>query len=130
MPDCGCSHGLRMMIRMTAPLAALPAPMKPPSLDRIVSRLYILKLVQSSPSTVFNLMERLRERGIDKNIRALRPILRSLMIARAITAELVEGNGRVYSITDAGRAELDAYLSHLDVLKSDVEAESDVRDMA
>jgi DNA-binding PadR family transcriptional regulator len=50
-------------------------------------------------------MERLRERGIDKNIRALRPILRSLMMARAITAELVEGNGRVYSITDAGRAQ-------------------------
>ena len=91
-----------------------------PSLDRIVSRLYILKLVQASPSTVFSLMERLRERGIDKNIRALRPILRSLMIARSITAELVEGNGRVYTITDSGRAELDAYLSHLDVLKSDL----------
>jgi DNA-binding PadR family transcriptional regulator len=95
--------------------------MKTPSLDRIVSRLYVLKLVQSSPSTVFHLMERLRERGIDKNIRALRPVLRSLMMARAITAELVEGNGRVYTITDQGRAELDAYLSHLDVLKSDVE---------
>jgi len=91
-----------------------------PSLDRVVSRLYILKLVQASPSTVFSLMERLRERGIDKNIRALRPILRSLMIARSITAELVEGNGRVYTITDSGRAELDAYLSHLDVLKSDL----------
>jgi DNA-binding PadR family transcriptional regulator len=63
-------------------------------------------------------MERLRERGIDKNIRALRPILRSLMMARSISAELVEGNGRVYSITDAGRAELEAYLSHLDVLKT------------
>lgn len=108
-----------MMIRILAPLAASPAPMKTPSLDRIVSRLYILKLVQSSPSTVFNLMERLRERGIDKNIRALRPILRSLMMARAITAELVEGNGRVYTITAEGRAELDAYLSHLDVLKDD-----------
>ncbi|SDC82394.1 transcriptional regulator, PadR family [Cupriavidus sp. YR651] len=94
--------------------------MKTPSLDRVVSRLYILKLVQASPSTVFNLMERLRERGIDKNIRALRPVLRSLMIARSITAELVEGNGRVYSITNSGRAELDAYLSHLDVLKSDL----------
>jgi DNA-binding PadR family transcriptional regulator len=92
--------------------------MKTPSLDRIVSRLYILRLVQSSPSTVFNLMERLRERGIDKNIRALRPILRSLMMARSISAELVEGNGRVYSITDTGRAELEAYLSHLDVLKT------------
>ncbi|KAB0603412.1 MAG: transcriptional regulator [Cupriavidus sp.] len=99
--------------------------MKPPSLDRIVSRLYILKLVQASPATVFNLMERLRERGIDKNIRALRPILRSLMMARAITAELVEGNGRVYSITDAGRAELDAYLSHLDVLKEEVKDSAD-----
>ncbi|WP_341249037.1 PadR family transcriptional regulator [Cupriavidus pauculus] len=99
--------------------------MKPPSLDRIVSRLYILKLVQASPATVFNLMERLRERGIDKNIRALRPILRSLMMARAITAELVEGNGRVYSITDAGRAELDAYLSHLDVLKGEVKDSAD-----
>ncbi len=42
------------------------------------------------------------------------------MIARSITAELVEGNGRVYAITDSGRAELDAYLSHLDVLKSDL----------
>ncbi|WP_454766831.1 PadR family transcriptional regulator [Cupriavidus campinensis] len=94
--------------------------MKTPSLDRVVSRLYILRFVQASPSTVFNLMERLRERGIDKNIRALRPILRSLMMARAITAELVEGNGRVYAITDAGRAELDAYLAHLDVLKSDI----------
>ncbi|MFJ5383155.1 helix-turn-helix transcriptional regulator [Cupriavidus sp. CER94] len=93
--------------------------MKPPSLDRIVSRLYILKLVQASPSTVFNLMERLRERGIDKNIRALRPVLRSLMMARAITAELVEGNGRVYTITDQGRAELDSYLSHLAVLKDE-----------
>ncbi|WP_404993704.1 PadR family transcriptional regulator [Cupriavidus pauculus] len=99
--------------------------MKPPSLDRIVSRLYILKLVQASPATVFNLMERLRERGIDKNIRALRPILRSLMMARAITAELVEGNGRVYSITDAGRAELDAYLAHLDVLKEEVKDSAD-----
>ncbi|MBY4732085.1 PadR family transcriptional regulator [Cupriavidus pauculus] len=99
--------------------------MKPPSLDRIVSRLYILKLVQASPATVFNLMERLRERGIDKNIRALRPILRSLMMARAITAELVEGNGRVYSITDAGRAELNAYLSHLDVLKEEVKDSAD-----
>ncbi|AZG15751.1 MULTISPECIES: PadR family transcriptional regulator [Cupriavidus] len=96
--------------------------MKTPSLDRIVSRLYILKLVQASPSTVFNLVERLRERGIDKNIRALRPVLRSLMMARAITAELVEGNGRVYTITDEGRAELDAYLSHLDVLQRDVES--------
>lgn len=96
--------------------------MKTPSPDRIVSRLYILKLVQASPSTVFNLVERLRERGIDKNIRALRPVLRSLMMARAITAELVEGNGRVYTITDEGRAELDAYLSHLDVLQRDVES--------
>ncbi|CAG9173492.1 PadR family transcriptional regulator [Cupriavidus pampae] len=94
--------------------------MSPPPLDRVVFRLYILKLVQSSPSTVFNLVERLRARGIDKNIRALRPILRSLMMARAITAELVEGNGRVYCITDAGRAELDAYLSHLAVLRDDV----------
>ncbi|WP_423199841.1 MULTISPECIES: transcriptional regulator [unclassified Cupriavidus] len=95
--------------------------MKPPVLDRVVFRLYILKLVQASPSTVFNLVERLRERGIEKNIRALRPILRSLMMARAITAELVEGNGRVYCITDAGRAELDAYLSHLSVLKQEME---------
>lgn len=125
MPDCGSSHGLRIMIRIPAPLAASTAPMKPPSLDRIVSRLYILKLVQASPATVFNLMERLRERGIDKNIRALRPILRSLMMARAITAELVEGNGRVYSITDAGRAELNAYLSHLDVLKEEVKDSAD-----
>ena len=51
---------------------------------------------------------------------SLRPILRSLLIARAITAELVEGNGRVYSITDSGREELDAYLSHLDVLQNDI----------
>ncbi len=95
--------------------------MKPPPLDRVVFRLYILKLVQASPATVFNLVERLRDRGIDKNIRALRPILRSLMMARAITAELVEGNGRVYCITDSGRAELDAYLSHLAVLRDDIE---------
>jgi DNA-binding PadR family transcriptional regulator len=42
------------------------------------------------------------------------------MMARSITAELVEGNGRVYSITDAGRAELDAYLAHLNVLQDDM----------
>ncbi len=54
-------------------LSKATAPMITPSLDRVVSRLYILKLVQASPSTVFSLMERLRERGIDKNIRALRP---------------------------------------------------------
>ncbi|MEN7529692.1 MULTISPECIES: PadR family transcriptional regulator [unclassified Cupriavidus] len=99
--------------------------MRTPSLEKIVSRLHILKIVQTRPSTVFNLMERLRERGIDKNIRALRPILRSLMMARAITAELVEGNGRVYTITDQGRAELDAYLTHLAVLKDDVQASAE-----
>ena len=55
---------------------------------------------------------------------AVTPVLEALM-ARAITAELVEGNGRVYSITDAGRAELDAYLSHLDVLKDNVDATVD-----
>ncbi|RZT36287.1 PadR family transcriptional regulator [Cupriavidus agavae] len=99
--------------------------MKSPSLEKIVSRLYILKIVQARPSTVFNLMERLRERGIDKNIRALRPVLRSLMMARAITAELVEGNGRVYTITDQGRAELDAYMSHLAVLKDELPASAE-----
>ncbi|TWG89260.1 PadR family transcriptional regulator [Cupriavidus gilardii J11] len=94
--------------------------MKRPTIDSLVSRLYVLKFVQSSPATVLALVERLREHGIDKNIRSLRPILRSLLIARAITAELVEGNGRVYSITDSGREELDAYLSHLDVLQNDI----------
>ncbi|WP_020206914.1 MULTISPECIES: helix-turn-helix transcriptional regulator [Cupriavidus] len=95
--------------------------MKTPALDRLVSRLYILKLVQASPSTVLTLVERLREHGIDNNIRSLRPILRSLLIARAITAELVEGSGRVYCITDSGKDELDKYLSHLDVLQGDLE---------
>ncbi|WP_454727168.1 MULTISPECIES: transcriptional regulator [Cupriavidus] len=95
--------------------------MKTPTLDRFVSRLYILKFVESSPSTVLTLVERLREHGIEKNIRSLRPILRSLMIARAITAELVEGSGRVYCITDSGKDELDKYLAHLDVLQSDIE---------
>ncbi|WP_420995680.1 transcriptional regulator [Cupriavidus sp. 30B13] len=95
--------------------------MKTPALDRFVSRLYVLKLVQSSPSTVLTLVERLREHGIDNNIRSLRPILRSLMIARAITAELVEGSGRVYCITDSGKDELDKYLSHLDVLQGEIE---------
>jgi len=117
MPDCGSSHGLRMMISVPAPGA-----MKPPPIDRLFSRIYILKLVQASPSTIMNLVDRLRERGIDKNIRSLRPVLRSLMIARAITAELVEGSGRVYCITDSGRAELDRYLSQLDILRSDLEA--------
>ncbi|MBY4896987.1 helix-turn-helix transcriptional regulator [Cupriavidus sp. AU9028] len=91
--------------------------MKRPTIDSLLSRLYILKFVQSHPITVLGLVEKLREQGIDKNIRSLRPILRSLLLARAITAELVEGNGRVYSITDQGREELDAYLSHLDVLQ-------------
>ncbi len=91
--------------------------------DRFVSRLYILKLVQSSPSTILNLVDRLRDRGIDKNIRSLRPVLRSLMIARAITAELVEGSGRVYCITESGRKELNAYLQHLDVLTGDLAPE-------
>ena len=94
--------------------------MKSPNLDRFFSRVYVLKLVQASPSTVLNLVDRLRDCGIEKNIRSLRPVLRSLMIARAITAELVEGSGRVYCITDTGRAELDQYLSHLDVLKADL----------
>ncbi|CAG2160851.1 helix-turn-helix transcriptional regulator [Cupriavidus numazuensis] len=93
--------------------------MKSPSLDRVFSRIYILKLVHASPSTVMNLVDRLREYGLELNIRSLRPILRSLMIARAITAELVEGSGRVYCITDSGRDELERYLSHLDVLKRD-----------
>ncbi|WER47898.1 helix-turn-helix transcriptional regulator [Cupriavidus sp. WKF15] len=91
--------------------------MKPPSLDRVFSRIFILKLVRASPSTVMNLVDQLREYGIELNIRSLRPILRSLMIARAITAELVEGSGRVYCITDSGRDELERYLSHLDILK-------------
>ncbi|MGO4331656.1 transcriptional regulator [Cupriavidus sp. 2TAF22] len=94
--------------------------MRTPTLDRFVSRLYILKFVQSSPSTVLTLVERLRDHGVENNIRSLRPILRSLMIARAITAELVEGSGRVYCITDSGKDELDKYLSHLDVLQSDI----------
>ncbi|AOY94765.1 transcriptional regulator [Cupriavidus sp. USMAA2-4] len=93
--------------------------MKTPTLDRFVSRLYILKFVKARPATVLNLVDRLREHGIDKNIRSLRPILRSLMIARAITAELVEGSGRVYCITEQGRAELDRYLAHLDILQSE-----------
>lgn len=97
--------------------------MKPPTLDRLFSRVYILKLVQSSPATVMNLVDRLRERGIDKNIRSLRPVLRSLMMARAITAELVEGSGRVYCITERGRAELEQYLSHLSVLKAELAPE-------
>ena len=95
--------------------------MKAPTLDQFVSRVYILKFVQSSPTTVLSLVDRLREHGIEKNIRSLRPILRSLMIARAITAELVEGSGRVYCITDSGRAELDAYLARLGTLQSDIE---------
>ncbi|SPA32444.1 helix-turn-helix transcriptional regulator [Cupriavidus taiwanensis] len=95
--------------------------MKPPTLDRFFSRIYVLKLVQSSPSTVLSLVDRLRERGIEKNIRSLRPILRSLMMARAITAELVEGSGRVYCITAQGRAELESYISHLAVLKAELE---------
>ncbi|MGY8527030.1 transcriptional regulator [Paracidovorax citrulli] len=94
--------------------------MKRPTIDSLVSRLYILKFVQSHPVTVLGLVDKLRERGIDKNIRSLRPILRSLLLARAITAELVEGNGRVYSITDRGREELDAYLSHLDLLQNEI----------
>ncbi len=76
--------------------------MKPPILDRFFSRIYVLKLVQSSPSTVLSLVDRLRERGIDKSIRSLRPILRSLMMARAITAELVEGSGRVIASPSRG----------------------------
>ncbi len=95
--------------------------MKPPTFDRFFSRIYVLKLVQSSPSTVLSLVDRLRERGIDKNIRSLRPILRSLLMARAITAELVEGSGRVYCITEQGRAELEAYMAQLAVLKADLE---------
>lgn len=95
--------------------------MRAPTLDGFVSKLYILKLVQSSPSTVMTLVDRLREHGVDKNIRSLRPILRSLMIARAITAELVEGSGRVYCITDSGREELNNYLSHLGALQGDIE---------
>ncbi|SOY68911.1 conserved hypothetical protein [Cupriavidus taiwanensis] len=110
-----------MMIRIPAPSGAPTAPMKPPTLDRFFSRIYVLKLVQSSPSTVLSLVDRLRERGIDKNIRSLRPVLRSLMMARAITAELVEGSGRVYCITAQGRAELEAYISHLAVLKAELE---------
>nr|WP_324291665.1 hypothetical protein [Cupriavidus sp. D39] len=49
------------------------------------------------PSTVLNLVDCLRDSGgIEKNSRSLRPMLRSLMIARAITAELVApGQGRV-----------------------------------
>lgn len=95
--------------------------MKPPTFDRFFSRIYVLKLVQSSPSTVLSLVDRLRERGIEKNIRSLRPILRSLLMARAITAELVEGSGRVYCITEQGRAELEAYMAQLAVLKADLE---------
>ena len=94
--------------------------MKRPALDSLVSRLYILKFVRSHPATVLSLTDRLRERGINKDIRALRPILRSLMMARAITAQLEEGTGRVYSITDRGREELDVYLAHLDVLHHDI----------
>jgi DNA-binding PadR family transcriptional regulator len=95
--------------------------MKRPIIDSLVARLYILKFVQASPANVMTLVERLRERGIQQNIRSLRPIVRSLMIARAITAELVEGSGRVYLITDSGRDELRAYLSHLDSLHADAE---------
>ncbi|NUO88172.1 MAG: transcriptional regulator [Cupriavidus sp.] len=93
--------------------------MKRPNLKRVLSRLYILKIIQGSPATILTLTDRLRERGIEENIRSLRPILRSLMMARAITAELVEGSGRVYCITDAGRQELEDYLFHLDILQSD-----------
>jgi len=104
--------------------------MKILTIDRLVSRLYILKFVKARPSTVLNLVDRLREHGIEKNIRSLRPILRSLMIARAITAELVEGSGRVYCITENGRAELDAYLAHLDILQTDRAGEASAEDEA
>lgn len=93
--------------------------MKPPTLKRVLSRLYILRIVQASPATVMTLVDRLRERGLDENIRSLRPILRSLLLARAITAQLVEGSGRVYCITDEGREELQVYLSHLNILQMD-----------
>ena len=93
--------------------------MKSPNLKRVLSRLYILKIVQARPATVLTLADRLRERGLEENIRSLRPVLRSLMMARAITAQLVEGSGRVYCITDEGREELEAYLSHLDDLRND-----------
>ncbi|PLQ00344.1 PadR family transcriptional regulator [Cupriavidus pauculus] len=100
--------------------------MKPQTLKRVLSRLYILKLVQAGPATVLNLAESLRERGFNENIRSLRPILRSLMMARAITAQLVEGSGRVYSITDEGRKELNTYLVHLEILQdSGREVDSD-----
>jgi DNA-binding PadR family transcriptional regulator len=65
---------------------------------------------------VLSLADRLRESGFNENIRSLRPTLRSLMIARAITAQLLEGTGRVYCITDEGRRELDVYLAQLEVL--------------
>lgn len=95
-------------------MTSLPTP------DLLFSRLYVLKLVQSRPSTVMNLVDRLRAFGIDRNIRTLRPVLRSLMIARSITAELVEGSGRVYCITEAGRQELERYMAHVDILKADL----------
>ncbi|WP_341249733.1 transcriptional regulator [Cupriavidus pauculus] len=90
--------------------------MKTPALTRALSRLYILKLVQAGPMTVLSLADRLRESGFNENIRSLRPTLRSLMIARAITAQLIEGTGRVYCITDEGRQELDVYLAQLEAL--------------
>jgi DNA-binding PadR family transcriptional regulator len=98
-----------------------------PSPDLFFSRLYVLKLVQGSPSTIMNLVDRLRDFGIEKNIRSLRPVLRSLMMASAITAELVEGSGRVYCITDSGRAELASYLQHFDALRSEVPAPGPLR---
>lgn len=93
--------------------------MKRPTFESLVSRLYILKFVQARPATVLALADRLREQGIEKNIRSLRPILRSLMITRAITAELVEGSGRVYRITESGRNELENTLSHFGMLHGD-----------
>lgn len=99
-------------------MTSLPTP------DLLFSRLYVLKLVQSRPSTVMNLVDRLRSFGIDRNIRNLRPVLRSLMIARSITAELVEGSGRVYCITESGRQELERYMAHVDILKADLGGEA------
>jgi len=100
-------------------MTSLPTP------DLFFSRLYVLKFVQASPSTIMNLVDRLRAFGIDRNIRTLRPVLRSLMIARAITADLVEGSGRVYCITDQGRAELERYMAHVNLLQADLDKTDD-----
>jgi DNA-binding PadR family transcriptional regulator len=93
-------------------------------------RLYLLKLLEESPRHGYEVIRLLQDRFLgvySPSPGTIYPRLARLEEEGLVTHEVVEGK-KVFSITDKGRAELNARLDELDDLEQEISAS--VRDIA